>query len=175
MVHGFISKTKIVTRRNLYTWSIRYDHVAILIGSKSIKWKWKVDKKTLRNHGLIRKHTPHQIQDHANCAVCYNKWNFHATKPPNNVHDELMIYCFIRCLATLKVGGHEDSDRKGSHDNTRSVSWRSWQRVRMITIHITLDHGPILQTHHENLTCWDEVKQQHICAFSPCGTRGKAP
>ena len=34
-----------------------------------------------------------------------------------------------------------------------------------MNISTSLDHNPIFWTHHEKVTCWNEVKQQHICAF----------
>ena len=73
---GIHDNRVIIQMKACYTLSIKHQHVCkprINI-SKSIKWKWKVDMKSFRKYGFIRKlrtHMVYSLQDHANCVVCY--------------------------------------------------------------------------------------------------------
>jgi len=125
------------------------------INSKSIKWKWKVDMKSFRKYGFIRKlrtHMVYSLQDHANCVVCYIQY----MTPSHHLTSKHYSWWYIVSNTRIWPGKKAVATRepcRGGHDLGMNISTSS------------LDHNPIFWTHHEKVTCWNEVKQQHICAF----------
>jgi len=110
---------------------------------------------SFRKYGFIRKlrtHMVYSLQDHANCVVCYIQY----MTPSHHLTSKHYSWWYIVSNTRIWPGKKAVATRepcRGGHDLGMNISTSS------------LDHNPIFWTHHGKLTCCDEVKQQHICAF----------
>jgi len=118
---------------------------------------------SFRKYGFIRKlrtHMVYSLQDHANCVVCYIQY----MTPSHHLTSKHYSWWYIVSNTRIWPGKKAVATRepcRGGHDLGMNISTSS------------LDHNPIFWTHHEKVTCWNEVKQQHICAFFYHGDQKK--